>query len=405
MTIQKTLKHFLVQHTFKRLYIAVSGGIDSMVLLHAISQLDIMPVEVIHINHHIHAESQKWADFVAKIASENNLKCHILDVTLDKSLGIEEAARHARYHAISEHTTDDDLVLTAHHLNDQKETLIFRALRGTGMQGLRGMQPISYIYQCRVGRPFLPLPKKVLEDYAHQHQLSWIDDPSNCDLTLNRNAIRRALNYLDHLNGFSITQAHIEKQSKVVDICVQNALSVSLIAPHILCIHSLSQHPLVLQEMVFHRWLTTQVGTINHQKVNALFNAFISANLDRYPQETFQASLLLRYRNCLTVLSLPKQSMYTVLSDNEWIDLGVIGKIYNPDQQKLMIQPLAAKKSRFKKRLQSLGVPLWLREHLPMINQSPLIFDQSKPNIFWHPPLEWRHWLSNLPNVNDPFNE
>lgn len=401
--IQSTLLTFLKQQSFDQLYLAVSGGVDSMVLLHAAAQLDLaQPIKLLHINHQIHAEASQWAEYVSNTASQYRVGCRVLTVSLDPTLGIEEGARLARYQAFSSIVSEKDLLLTAHHFNDQKETFIFRSLRGTSITGLLGMKPINVIHNCRVGRPFLDIPKAAFLDYAQHHQLTWVEDPSNQDLTLSRNAIRKAMDYLSNMKGFHITQNHLEKQHAIVQYSCNKALQDILVSAHIIDIELLEQFPIALQEMVFHTWLTMQVGYVSHHQSLELFTSFMTGSKDRYPEANFDSVSILRYRNLITAQKLPNLLYGTVTSSAEWIDLGLSGKIHNPGQEIVHISPLSKHKGRYKKQLQALGIPSWLRVYIPMVNDQPiLLIPQNSRMLLWHPPKQWLHWLESTKAINN----
>lgn len=180
----------------RRWVVALSGGMDSTVLLHLLAQSrpsypDWPPLAAIHINHQIHSRADQWQGHCRK-------QCDALDIPLIEERvelevagdGLEAAARRARYSAFERHLEEGDVLLMAHHLDDQVETLLLRLMRGTGLTGLAGMPAERPLGSALVLRPLLSQSRSTLAAYAEKEQLSWIDDPSNVDTDLDRNFLR-----------------------------------------------------------------------------------------------------------------------------------------------------------------------------------------------------------------------
>src|SRR5690606_37071371 len=107
--------------------------------------------------------------------------------------GIEAAARAARYAALGERLAPDETLLTAHHADDQLETVLLRLLRGAGVRGMRGILPAARLGAGRVARPLLELTRAELRAVAERWGLSWLEDPSNRSVDFDRNLIRTRL--------------------------------------------------------------------------------------------------------------------------------------------------------------------------------------------------------------------
>lgn len=179
----------------KRIWVAFSGGIDSHVLLHLLATAknsELTSIHAIHIDHGLNPDSNYWAQHCADVADDLNVdfKCVKVDVKNIKTLGMEAAARTARYQALQQGMTADDVVLTAQHQHDQAETLLLQLLRGAGPKGLSAMTRRFQLGETNVVRPLLNISQADILDYAHHHKLKWIDDPSNVETRWNRNYIR-----------------------------------------------------------------------------------------------------------------------------------------------------------------------------------------------------------------------
>lgn len=177
----------------KKYLCAYSGGLDSHVLLHAASKMNDIELRAIHIHHGLHADADTWAEHCTKVCLELNIPLSIIKVHVDKHAGdgVEAAARHARYQAIAEHIASDEVLLTAHHQEDQAETILLRLLRGSGSQGLAAMRTFTNAHGFPLWRPLLAFSKNDLQSYATSEKLTWINDPSNSAMHFDRNYLRQ----------------------------------------------------------------------------------------------------------------------------------------------------------------------------------------------------------------------
>ncbi|MEM1112631.1 MAG: tRNA lysidine(34) synthetase TilS [Pseudomonadota bacterium] len=173
--------------------LAFSGGLDSSVLLHLLSRLGTGPsLRALHINHGMQREADEWAAHCQRVCAELEVPLDIERVEVEASGdGPEAAARRARYASFERAIGDGEVLLLAHHLDDQVETFLLRLMRGAGPRGLAGMPATRALGPGRLLRPLLGLPRSALLTYARDRQLSWIEDPSNADTALARNYLRR----------------------------------------------------------------------------------------------------------------------------------------------------------------------------------------------------------------------
>lgn len=178
------------------LWLAFSGGLDSTVLVHLLARQQIkLPLQLIHINHQLNADATQWATHCKQLADALNLSITILNVSIDlqAGLGLEAAARQARYNAIAEHVGDNGVLVTGQHQQDQAETLMLQLMRGAGNRGLSAMALQSHWHNMTIVRPLLTIDRPALAKYAQQHQLGYIDDPSNDDINIQRNFLRHQI--------------------------------------------------------------------------------------------------------------------------------------------------------------------------------------------------------------------
>jgi tRNA(Ile)-lysidine synthase len=172
--------------------VAVSGGVDSVVLLDLLaSQLPTPSSQLIvaHYDHGIRSDSAKDQKFVAKLAKQYGLEFYTAEGELG-SVASEELAREKRYEFLRKvkNQTKSDAIITAHHQDDLVETAIINIIRGTGRKGLSALKSTK-----EIKRPLLPCNKPELIDYARKNNLKWREDPSNLDQKYLRNYVRRQL--------------------------------------------------------------------------------------------------------------------------------------------------------------------------------------------------------------------
>lgn len=173
------------------LCVGLSGGCDSVVLLHLLSRLGFPGrLTAIHVHHNLSPNADRWAAFCAAYCHDLGVPLNIQHVAVDRKngLGLEAAARQARYAAFAGYATD--CLLLAQHRGDQAETVLFNLLRGTGVTGAAAMPSERSFGKLRLLRPLLDISRAEIEAYASANHLAWVDDESNSDLSITRNYLR-----------------------------------------------------------------------------------------------------------------------------------------------------------------------------------------------------------------------
>ena len=178
-----------------RLCIAYSGGLDSTVLLTALAALrerDGFQLRALHVDHGLHADSAQWARAARSQAQRLGVACPVLRVRIRRGTGesVEALAREARYAALAAALAADELLLTAHTLDDQLETVLLALSRGGGLRGLAAMNARSEIAGRVLLRPLLGVSRSGLAQFAEARKLGWVEDPSNRDERFDRNYLR-----------------------------------------------------------------------------------------------------------------------------------------------------------------------------------------------------------------------
>ncbi|MDV2438806.1 tRNA lysidine(34) synthetase TilS [Acinetobacter gerneri] len=172
--------------------IGCSGGMDSMLLLHLMSLICPNKIRAIYIDHQLQKISAEWGDFVAEQCQK--LKIPYIIEKVDVATGnMENQARQARYTAYQQHISTYEVLVLAHHQQDQAETVMLRLLSGAGVNGLAAMQTFDVRDQLSIWRPLLDVSREQICQWVHELDISYIDDPSNLDTRHDRSWCRHEL--------------------------------------------------------------------------------------------------------------------------------------------------------------------------------------------------------------------
>ncbi len=180
--------------------LALSGGLDSCVLLHLLnhfkdSQHTNNKIRVIHIHHGLSPNADAWDKFCAQLCKAYSLPFIMKKVSLDLHAkhGLEAEARKKRYQVFAKNLEENEVLLTAHTQSDQAETVLLQLFRGAGKKGLSAMPVKKILGHSEHIRPLLNFSRENLHEYALQHNLLWIEDESNRDERFDRNFLRQAI--------------------------------------------------------------------------------------------------------------------------------------------------------------------------------------------------------------------
>ncbi len=164
-----------------RIWLAFSGGLDSTVLLHLLHAQGVQGLQALHIHHGLQDTADAWAKQCQAQCRKLHVSCEVLHVKIDPAdpAGPEAAARAVRYDALRSRMSPGDVLVTAHHRDDQAETVLLRLLRGAGVAGLAAMRPLTHFAPGVLWRPLLQTPRAEILAYAKSRKLKWIEDPHN----------------------------------------------------------------------------------------------------------------------------------------------------------------------------------------------------------------------------------
>ena len=200
VNFEKVIKDFFKLHNIdidnKKVVIAVSTGVDSMVLLDLISRYTYAKIIIAHVNHGKRVQSNIEEKFISDYAKENNLPLYVYHIQKDEinDGNFQEKAREVRYHFFKDVMKKEDanILLLAHHLNDDIETILFRLKRGTNLAGYSGISDEVVIDEGIIARPLLGILKKDILEYAKANDITYFEDESNSSDIYTRNKIRHS---------------------------------------------------------------------------------------------------------------------------------------------------------------------------------------------------------------------
>jgi tRNA(Ile)-lysidine synthase len=383
--------------------VAYSGGMDSHVLLHAIASLAItrkFRIAAFHVNHGLHPDAGLWEDHCVKVCNDLSIEIHVFRLKIEQKSGesMEAIARAARYNTISDNINPGQVVLTAHHMRDQAETLLLHLMRGSGVSGLSGMPILRPLNNGWLLRPLLQFNHDELLEYARLHNLRWISDSSNYDIQYGRNyvrhkvlpvlrnrwpsaetAINRSIIYLSEAAELSDSLAQIDMESTLTT----EGLSLDLTKFSVL--------PVIRRKNLLRYWIKRCINRVpSFSKLEEIVRALVEAKQDSSPSITWDNVELRRYRNQIYLLpSIPPRP---AALRYEWdlfapleLPLGLLKTLGQPSGRAMaalaghnitvrfrcggeQIRPVAREHTHTVKNLfQEAGVPPWLRDYCPMI--------------------------------------
>ncbi|WP_455924323.1 tRNA lysidine(34) synthetase TilS [Pseudomonas putida] len=259
--------------TAPRWHVALSGGLDSSVLLHQLATLartqSLPPLHAIHVHHGLQAAADAWPQHCQRLCDTLGVPLTVVRVQVAPGASLEAAARDARYAAFEQVLAAGEVLLTGQHRDDQAETLLFRLLRGTGVRGLAGMAAQRPLGQGMLLRPLLHTGRDELEAYAHANALEWVEDPSNSDIRFSRNYLRNevlpaiARRWPRFAQTFARTAGHLaEAQALLTEVAEQDLLPAQVASSFPwLSLPSLELAPLLLlsdgrQRNALQHWLS-----------------------------------------------------------------------------------------------------------------------------------------------------
>lgn len=382
-----------------RLIVAYSGGIDSTALLYLFAQAGVAQLHAAHVHHGLQATADEWAARCADQAAALGVPFSALHVSVaaDHPAGPEAAAREARYAALRGLMQPGDVLVTAHHLDDQAETVLLRLLRGSGVQGLAAMRGLETFEPGLLWRPLLQTSRAQLQEYAQAHELKWIDDPHNSDDRYARSWLRKqimpllqqrwpaAADSFARSAALAAEAADLLEEVAAADCAAANAgqgLSITAL-----------QRLSPARRMQALRWWLARIDGLSPVPYKTLVRIepeLIDARVDAEPLLAWPGGELRRYRDRL--YAMPPLSPLPPDVALAWNGCGTLdlpagcGRLVTENslpQSGLLVrfagggerfQPAGSRHSRTLKNLfQESGVPPWQRPRTPLLLRDGLL--------------------------------
>ncbi len=311
-----------------RYWLAFSGGLDSHVLLHALHGLATrhpdLRLGAVHVHHGLHPEADRWAAHCVAVCAALDIPCQVLHVQARPVSGEspEDAARRARYQALQGVVGAGECLLTAHHQDDQAETLLLQLLRGSGVAGLAGMPACAPFGPGLLARPLLTRNRAELRAYAERHGLRWVEDDSNAETGYDRNYLRHEI--LPRLRArwpavaaaLTRSAGHCAAATELLQILATQDLA-GLYGPSsdTLVIDRLAALNAARQDNVLRAWLRERnLPTPSTAHLWQVRNSLLTAAADAVPCVRWPGAELRRYRSLLYAMTpLPAHDTGQVL--------------------------------------------------------------------------------------------
>ncbi len=356
------LQDWLAEHapprTEPRLCISLSGGLDSCVLLHALVNLapaHFQALRAVHVDHGLQAQSSAWAEACRSICAGLDVPLQQVDLALTPVPGasIEAEARTARYAALAARLDAGEWLLTAHHQDDQLETVLLQLIRGAGIAGLAAMPTCSPLGPGWQGRPLLGLTRSQLAAYAQKFSLQWVEDPSNSGERFDRSWLRQEV--LPALRArwpaLSSTVArsarHCAEASQLLQVLAA-ADAEGRVSEGRLSVGGLSQLDAPRQANLLRAWIDgLALSMPSTARLASILRDVVNAREDAMPVVRWAGAEVRRYRDYLYAMAplgqLPEVATELEMKAGASIELAAgLGRLELVSRAGLGLRPLAA---------------------------------------------------------------
>jgi tRNA(Ile)-lysidine synthase len=389
----------------RRYLIAYSGGADSHVLLHALSLIrEQLHAELlaVHVDHRLQPQSADWARHCAEVAVGYGIPFQAIQVQVETTGGesLEAAAREARYAALENTMQPGDAILTAHHQDDQAETLLIQLLRGAGPRGLSAMAAQTEFGSGWLLRPLLDHTRDELEAYAREVGFRWLEDPSNRDTRFDRNFLRHEVMPLLRGRWPSVTRTlgraarhQVEAVALLDELALHDLGAGDELQGDTLPVTRLTDLSEARQKNLLRYWIHAQGYSLpDERRLAAILTDLLPAAEDANPLVCWSGGQLRRYRDTLylqTALPMHEPAL-TLAWDGERQEIPSAGGVlkgvpsigeglkaasfsghrveirFRAGGERCRPQGRGVTRD-VKKLMQEAGIPPWLRGRIPLV--------------------------------------
>ena len=409
LTLQQLQVFFSAYPNLREYYVAYSGGLDSTVLLHAMHEAKL-PIRAIHVNHHLQKQSDDWQQHCEQQCKQWGIAHSIEHAEIQKlpQKSIEDLARETRYQLLTSQLDNHSALITAHHQNDLAETILLQLLRGAGPAGLAAMPACKVLNKGVHLRPLLAVSRAELLAYANEHQLQWIEDPSNQNEEYDRNYLRNII-MPKLVERWPAAQQTLSRSAQLQAgslHCLQELAKIDLQVAateqsHVLEVQNLQRLSNERLNNVLRYWIQSHQIRVPSRKVlrQIVSDIVRKQDIDTSPVQTWKEGEIRRYQNQIYLMkplhphdpsqvfrwnidqplfieSLNRRLTLSELKEHHIVlpkEVTEITVRFREGGERL--KPIGQKKHRsLKNLLNEAGVPPWERTRIPLLyHQDQLI--------------------------------
>ncbi|SFV86866.1 tRNA(Ile)-lysidine synthetase [hydrothermal vent metagenome] len=356
----------------KNIVLGLSGGVDSVVLLHYLHTHYPNNLRAVHCNHHLSSHCDEWQAFCGNVCDSLNVPFTNINL-LVKPSNVEENARKSRYISLSLDLKQDEVLCTAHHKNDQAETLLLQLFRGSGVAGLASMPTLKVFSKGTHYRPLLTIEKSEILQYAKDNNLTWVEDDSNFDTNFRRNFLRLDIipkleNVYKNLTNTLARSAKHQSESLHLtqDLAKVDIEQYQILSTERLNVENLKKLTDYRIKNILRYHLTTLDFLLPSDKVTQQILDLLSAKEDATPLVTWGDFEIRRYQNELYFINnQAEKNANNCTYHTEFKDKNNFSIRYRKDGQRITL-PNKNHSQSLKKVLQEAGIPPWERNTLKM---------------------------------------
>lgn len=381
----------------QRYWVGFSGGADSTALLQALFECRealATPIQAVHFHHGLQAAAGDWQAHCEAFCRERDIPFQSvrLEIESGRQTSLEQESRNARYRSIGRLMGEGDVYLTAHHAEDQAETLLLNLMRGSGIEGLAGIPVLRNLDRGWVARPLLDLHRRVLVEYLENRDIAWLEDPSNEDTSFDRNFLRHDLVPLMEKRwpGVSNRLARTARNARVA----ANAMAAFIESQSGDLLQDRIKMPVVklleldadMQPLVMRQWLRRhEVPMLPEARLREFLGQLSGGQFDSQAEVQWEGWLMKHHRHDIW---LHRRKSINPCPVVDWVEgmqlelgadvgrLVISGKTKElppgwtvaPRRSGSRIRPVEQGPSRkLKQFFQSASIPPWLRDGIPVL--------------------------------------
>jgi tRNA(Ile)-lysidine synthase len=309
--LTRRLKDLLPDFPPPSIAVALSGGVDSTALLVALAERKSLHgrLRAIHVNHGLHPNAKQWVAMCRELTHRLAVPLTVLTAKVSRARGtsLEAEARKARYELLAQELNEGDVLLTAHHEEDQLETVLLQLLRGAGVAGLAAMPEVVPCGAGRLVRPLLQVQRASLEAFVSAHELSWVEDDTNADERFDRNYLRRQVlpllkaRWPGAARAVSRSARHAAEAQRLLNALALSDVERSAVGAA-LSVKALRALSLDRRRNAVRFWIASQGAQVpNTARLEEICGPVLDARIDAHPHVVWAGTMVERRHDLLSL--------------------------------------------------------------------------------------------------------